>query len=206
MPPPKPHRKRVRHIDEIGEIHELTFSCYKRSPILDDPWRREQLSIAIDRAMDKQGWRLAAFVYMPEHVHLLVYPVRKGLRVHQLLFAIKRPFSFRVKQQLIDANDPLLGQLTIRQRPGKATFRFWQEGPGYDRNIRTEKVLLSTIDYIHLNPVRRGLTKRAADYRWSSARLYYSDGQSIDPILPKLSAVPPEWFAGSADVTDYGRV
>jgi len=100
-------------------------------------------------------------------------------------------------------SDPLLQRLTIRQRPGKTTFRFWQEGPGYDRNIRTEKVLLSAIDYIHLNPVRRGLVQRAADYQWSSARWYASDGQEVDPLLPKLSAVPPEWFAGNADVTSY---
>jgi len=68
MPLPKPHRKRVRHFDDYGELHELTFSCYQRQPILDDDWRREQLSIAIDRALDNHDWRLAAFVYMPEHV------------------------------------------------------------------------------------------------------------------------------------------
>jgi len=144
--------------------------CYHRGPIPDDEWRREQFSIAIDRAMENQGWRLSAFVYMPEHVHLIVYPIRQGLKVSKLLFAIKRPFSFRVKQRLIDTNDPLLQRLTIRQRPSKSTFRFWQEGPGYDRNIRTEKVLRASIDYIHLNPVRREFVDRATDYRWSSAR------------------------------------
>ena len=200
---PKSHRKRVRHFDDLGEVHELTFSCYRRWPIFDDDWRREQFSMAIDRAMDNHDWRLAAFVYMPEHVHLLAYPISSGLKVHKLLFAIKRPFSFRVKQRLIDTSDPLLRRLTVRQRPNKTTFRFWQEGPGYDRNIRTEKVLLSSIDYIHLNPVRRGLVESATDYRWSSARWYASDGLATDPALPKLSAVPPDWFSGSADVTSY---
>ena len=120
--------------------------------------------------MCNHHWRLAAFVYMPEHVHLLVYPVATDLKIEKLLFAVKRPFSYRVKVRLREAEDPLVEQLTIRQRPGKTTFRFWQEGPGYDRNIRTEKVLHATIDYIHMNPVRRGLVQRAVDYRWSSAR------------------------------------
>lgn len=133
MPAPQPHRKRVRHYDEQGELHELTFSCYQQQPILDDDWRREQLSIAIKRAMDNQGWRLAAFVYMPEHVHLLVFPMQQGLKVNQLLFAIKRPFSYRVKQQFAETASPFLQKLTIRQRPGKSTFRFWQEGPGFGR-------------------------------------------------------------------------
>ncbi len=140
---------------------------------------------------------------MPEHVHLLVYPSQQGLKIDQLLFAIKRPFSYRVKQQLAGTSDPLLQQLTLRQRPGKTTFRFWQEGPGYDRNIRTEKVLRSAIDYIHLNPVRRKLVQRASDYQWSSAHWYASDSQEMDPSLPKLSAVPSDWFAGRADVTSF---
>jgi REP-associated tyrosine transposase len=203
MPLPKPHRKRVRHCDDLGEIHELTFSCYQRWPIFDDQWRREQFSIAVDRAMDNHNWRLAAFAYMPEHVHLLVYPISNGLKVHRLLFAIKRPFSFRVKQRLVDTADSLLSRLTIRQRPNRSTFRFWQEGPGYDRNIRTEKVLLSSIDYIHSNPVRRGLVERATDYRWSSARWYAADDQSTDLALPELTAIPLEWFCGSVDVTSY---
>jgi len=34
-----PHRKRVRHFDDAGHFHELTFSCYRRLPLLtDDEW------------------------------------------------------------------------------------------------------------------------------------------------------------------------
>ncbi len=204
MPLPKPHRKLVKHFDDRGEIHELTFSCYHRWPILDNEWRREQLSLAIDRAIENHGWRLTAFVYMPEHVHLLVYPSQQGLKVDKLLFAIKRPLSYRVKQRLAETSDPLFQRLTFRQRPGKTTFRFWQEGPGYDRNIRTEKVLRSAIDYIHMNSVHRRLVEQAINYPWSSARWYASEGQEIGPSIPKLSAVPLDWFAGKADVTSYG--
>ncbi|MEM8866288.1 MAG: transposase [Planctomycetota bacterium] len=205
MPGSRPHRKLVKHFDDRDEIHELTFSCYRRLPLLDDQWRRQQLSLSIDRATSKHGWRLAAFVFMPEHVHLLTYPTQSGARVDQLLFAIKRPFSYRVKQQFTRSGDSLLRELTIRQRPGKKTFRFWQEGRGYDRNVRTEQVVLAAIDYLHLNPVRRGLAGRAVDYRWSSARWYVSEGAEVSPELPKLSAVPPEWFADRSDVTSYKK-
>ncbi|MGO8747835.1 MAG: hypothetical protein ACLQNE_17820 [Thermoguttaceae bacterium] len=33
------------------------------------------------------------------------------------------------------AGTALLERLTIRQRPGVKTFRSWQEGLGYDRNL-----------------------------------------------------------------------
>ena len=84
---------------------------------------------------------------MPEHVHLLVLPTAQGAKVDKLLFAIKRPLGFRVKQQLLADNDPLAQRLTVRQRPGTTTFRFWQEGPGYDRNIRSEEALQGSIEY-----------------------------------------------------------
>ena len=203
MTPADSHRKRVRHFHERGEIHELTFSCYQRWPLLDNDWRREQLTVSIDRATHQHGWKLAAFVYMPEHLHLLVVPSKPDAKVDQLLFAIKRPFSYRVKKRLLATQDALLPGLTVHQRPGKTTFRFWQEGPGYDRNIRTEEALQASIDYIHLNPVRRGLVEKANAYRWSSAWWYETEGKHIDDGLPRLSAVPADWFVGESDSTSY---
>ena len=69
------HRKRVWHVNDPGHFHELTFSCYRRIALLaNDDWRGE-LSRSVDRAIAGQGYRLVAFVYLPEHVHLIVYPV-----------------------------------------------------------------------------------------------------------------------------------
>jgi putative transposase len=50
--------------------------------------------------------------------------------------------------------------------------RFWQPGGGYDRNIDSVKTLGAIIDYIHANPVRRGLVLRPEDWPWSSACWY----------------------------------
>jgi len=47
MPLPKPHRKLVKHFDERGVIHELTFSCCHRWPILDNE-SRQQLGIHLN--------------------------------------------------------------------------------------------------------------------------------------------------------------
>jgi REP element-mobilizing transposase RayT len=38
--------------------------------------------------------------------------------------------------------------------------------------LETEKKLEEKLDYMHLNPVRRGLVTRAVDWKWSSARWY----------------------------------
>ena len=188
------HRKNVKHYHESGDCHELTFSCYQRLPLLtNDDWRR-QLCVSIDRALSRYSFRLVAFVLMPEHVHLLVYPTIAQPEIDSFLSAVKRPYSFRIKQLLVKGNSPLLEQLTISERPGKMTFRYWQEGPGYDRNLSGEKATLAAIDYIHQNPVRRGLVTQARDWKWSSARWYESDAQLVDPDLPTIHGLPWEFF------------
>ena len=187
-----PHRKRVCHFDEPGHVHELTFSCYERRPLLVDDHIRKLFCEVLDRAVEGHDFRLLALVIMPEHVHLLVQPRSAEGRISELLFAIKRPVSFRIKQYLQDSNRALLDSLTIRQRPGQQTFRFWQEGPGYDRNLTEPASILAAWNYIHLNPVRRGLCERAIDWRWSSARYHLLPGMVQDPDLPRLVPFPPD--------------
>ena len=55
---------------------------------------------------------------------------------------------------------------------------------------------MAAIDYIHLNPVRRGLAKRAVDWKWSSARFYASDAMAQDPDLPEVDGLPSETLDG----------
>ena len=119
-----------------------------------------------------------------------------GSRIEALLRAIKRPYSGQIKRRLEQSSSPLLQKLTIRQRPGVTTFRYWQEGPGYDRNLVEPKAIQAAIEYIHFNPVRRRLCRRAVDWRWSSAR-WYADPTSVDSSLPRLSVLPAEWLIGA---------
>jgi len=114
-------------------------------------------------------------VFMPEHVHLMIYPLAGADTIDAVLKAIKRPFSYWIKQLLIESGSRLLERLTIRQRTGVLTFRYWQEGPGYDRNLTRRSTILAGIDYLHDNPVRRGLVERAVDWKWSTARFYMCD-------------------------------
>jgi putative transposase len=187
----RPHRKLVKHYHEPGDLHELTFSCYHQLPLLtNDSWR-EQLARTLDTAGEECQFELVAFVFMPDHVHLLVAPSGPDPAIDRYLAKIKQPFSKWVKQQLTDSESTLLDRLTIQERPGKTCFRFWQEGPGYDRNLSTPTVIEAAIDYIHLNPVRRGLVKRAVDWRWSSASWYLRNpSRQQPPGLPTIHGLP----------------
>jgi putative transposase len=186
-----PHRKTVRHFHEIGHLHELTFSCYGRMPLLtNDEWR-EKLGRCIDAAGTELAIELVGFVFMPEHVHLLVYPTTATPSISRYLARIKQPFSKQIKDALVARHSQLLSRLTVRERPGKECFRFWQEGPGFDRNLFTADAISSSLEYIHNNPVSRELCRCAVDWQWSSARYYHDlPPRQQCPDLPMIHGLP----------------
>jgi REP-associated tyrosine transposase len=186
-----PHRKQIEHFHEPGHLHEFTFSRYKQRPLLsNDDWR-EKLARSLDNAGREEQFDLVDFVLMPEHVHLLVYPKVQEPPIGRYLARVKQPFSKQIKEMLVEQHSPLLAELTVQERPGKTCFRFWQEGPGFDRNIFSIEAIQAAIDYIHMNPVRRNLCEKATDWRWSSARYYLCDGEPKQHAeLPYIHGLP----------------
>jgi len=186
-----PYRKQLKHYHEPGHLHELTFSCFQRRPLLtNDPWR-EQLARSIDDAETDEQCDLVAFVFMPEHVHLLVWPKSAEPKIGRYLAKVKQPSSKKIKGLLIERKSKLLDKLTVQERPGKTCFRFWQEGAGFDRSVFSQEAILASIDYIHNNPVKRGLCQRAVDWKWSSARFYLDPVERRQfPELPFIHGLP----------------
>jgi putative transposase len=190
------HRKQLQRFHDPGDIHELTFSVYRREKLLtNNAWRR-YLSESITQSCQENRCFLAAFVYMPEHVHLLIWGIQSKEQVSDFLAAAKQPMSGRVRSDLEATESLLLDRLLIQERVEKQVFRFWQVGVGYDRNLKTVKAVQASIDYIHHNPVARGLCRKAVDWRWSSARYYASDGEEIDSLHPLITPLPREFWLG----------
>ena len=183
------HRR--RSFDEPGHAHELTFPCYRRFRFLNAERTCRWLARAIDQARGRWGFDLWAYVFMPEHVHLIVRPRGGDARVAALLKAIKQPVGRRAFLYL-EAHVPRwLPQLT-RERNGRVERLFWQPGGGYDRNLMEPRTLAAAITYVHLNPVRRGLVERASEWPWSSAGWY--EGEPRNDL--RLDPIPPEWCEG----------
>ena len=125
MPGIQPHRKKVKHFHERGDLHELTFSCYRRMKLLtNNPWRAK-LSQSIDEACQAVGCFLAAFVYMPEHVHLPVWGIKAQEDVSELLSRIKQPVSVQVHADLAQQPGRLLPRLIVRDRPVALNLSTW---------------------------------------------------------------------------------
>ena len=153
---PAAHRKTLRRFHRPGDLHELTFSTFRRACILVGDDRLRKLSRCIDAAAAETSIQLVAFVYMPDHLHLLTFPTMPEPDIAGYLARFKRRFSSLVKEELKLANSPLLSELQVRERPDFHCFRLWQEGGGYDRNLYTREAVENSIHYLHDNPVRKG--------------------------------------------------
>lgn len=84
-----------------------------------------------------------------------------------------------------------------RQRGHRTERLFWQSGGGFDRNIVEPGTLLKMIDYLHENPVRKGLVLRGREWKWSSAA-WYVDLMPV-PLIP--DRIPPEWLASTGIIS-----
>jgi len=171
-------RKKLHHINLSGHAHELTFSCYRRLSLLARDMPCRWFIDAMDAVRKRHHYSLLAYVIMPEHVHLIVYPQEVNYDVAWFLKGIKQSVARKAHTWLARHDQSWLERLTL---PGKDEFRFWQAGGGYDRNIEKYPTLFQMIEYIHQNPVRRGLVKAASDWVWSSAA-WYEGKESVVPM------------------------
>ena len=150
---------------------------------------------AVDRARDKHRFHVWAYVIMPEHAHLLLWPTEVAYDISDTLSSIKQSVAKRAVVYVRHEAPAFLAQMKDRQPTGKVHHRFWRRGGGYDRNVVEPDTAWKEIEYLHDNPVRRGLVARAEEWLWSSAADYAAlrdgplriDWESV-PMIVKSSS------------------
>ncbi|GMU82034.1 MAG: hypothetical protein AMXMBFR47_19050 [Planctomycetota bacterium] len=125
---------------------------------------------------------------MPDHVHLIVWPGGDSFATGRVLAAIKVPVTRRAVAFVRKTAPQFLVRMLDQQPNGRATYRFWQPGGGYDRDLHDPGTIHKTIDYIHANPVRAGLVERPELWRWSSAAYFAGTGEP--PLVPDTRSIP----------------
>lgn len=168
----KGYRKRRRSLIVANQAHELTFSCYHGYPLLNKDRSCRWLIHAIDRARWIHEFDLLGYVIMPEHIHLLIRPRSKNYSVAAILKSIKQPTARRALAWLRRHRSDWLQKLVGCGAANRTRHHFWQPGGGYDRNVIDPDAIRAMLEYLHANPVRRGLVHVPTEWYWSSAQWY----------------------------------
>lgn len=179
----------MKRREDPADVRFVTFSCERRLPLLGAPEYRNVFARSLREARERLGFRLLAWVGMPEHVHLLIMPPQ-GAALAPALKSLKLSVQQRVLRLMRQRGDPLAVQII---RPDGAP-RFWQKGGGFDRNVRSESELQQEIRYTHRNPVVRELVASPHEWRWSSVRWWNSRQRGGEH---DADDVPCDWPPGN---------
>lgn len=138
--------------------------------------REDYFKILIDNLefyRRKFCFKLIGYVLMVNHLHLLIFPdINKGT-CSEIMRDFNKFTAREIIKKLKKKDLKLVKEFLLRkQRRKNHRYQIWQSKT-YDFNIFSKKKLKEKLNYIHMNPVRAGLTKNPQDYRWSSARNYY---------------------------------
>jgi len=112
----------------------------------------ERLASSLARMGRKHGYALTAWVFLPDHWHAIIYPPYP-LTISTVFKAVKV--------------SSMIGINVRRRERGE----LWQDR-FFDHALRTVREYHGTVEYLHLNPVGRGLVGDAEDWKWSSVHEY----------------------------------
>jgi putative transposase len=156
----------------------LTISCYRRLRFFHHDTVKHVFIDGMVHTREEHGVRWIGYVIMPEHVHLLAFPTPAGadepVPISQVLQTLKEFVGRHGKQALreIWACNRTLGSGPLDAwAKGAGPRPFWKTR-AHDFNVTTEKALHVKLDYMHENPITRGLVDRAEQWRWSSYRFH----------------------------------
>ncbi|HEY3296647.1 MAG TPA: transposase [bacterium] len=139
---------------EANRLFFVTVSTAHRKPV----FTNSAVALAVVETMAFYAQRgqapLIAYVVMPDHLHVLVYP-RSPLTISRWVGQVKSYSTHRI---------------------GIGTF--WQEGC-WSEIVLHDRFLQQKLVYVHDNPVRVGLAESPHTYPWSSAAEYYNESFRI---------------------------
>jgi putative transposase len=177
-------RKTLQRYNDPGHAHFLTFSCFKRQKVLTSERALTWLGESLSAACARHDIALWGYVFMPEHVHLVVKPRNLEYDISRFLFSFKGSVTKKAHCYRHSSGKPdtVWERFYDIQPSGKFHFRFWQRGGGHDVNLDSPDDVRVKLIYMHNNPVKRGLCETPLDWRWSSASFYETGEAGPIPV------------------------
>lgn len=178
-------RNPLKRLYGRGDLHFVTFSCYRRRPYLGTIRARHRFVRILDQVRARHKFALIGYVLMPEHVHLLMSEPLQG-NPSKVVQVLKQTVSRSLRRRKVGSAKQL--RLSFAEREDSPAF--WQRR-FYDFNVWSEKKIKEKLHYMHRNPVDRKLVGHPKDWPWSSWS-FYAKGErgllQIDVLIQEEGA------------------
>ncbi|HSV61718.1 MAG TPA: transposase, partial [Chthoniobacterales bacterium] len=147
-------RSRYR-INNENAAHFITSTVIERMPIFTTAACCDILVHSFEYCREHKGLRIHAWVILDNHFHAIV----SGPRLPQIVADLKKFTAHELLGQLkLEGREWLLNQLSYFRAAHKSasSHQIWQEGV-HPQSITNDEVMLQKLEYLHNNPVKRGL-------------------------------------------------
>jgi len=164
---------------EQGVPHFITSTVVEWIPVFTSSIYCDVVIQSLKFCREQKGLKLYGFVIMDSHIHLVAF----AENLSQVMKEFKSYTATRLIKSLENnGNKRVLNDMAFFKGRDKTSsqHQFWQEGY-HPQAVTTEEMLLQKLEYIHNNPVRRGLVERPEYWRYSSAANYF-DGNPVMEI------------------------
>src|SRR5690349_9465781 len=112
--------------------------------------------------------KLYAFVIMSNHIHL-IWQMQPLIHPQHVQRDFLKYTAQKIKADLQKNHPAVLDY--FRSDADDRYYQFWKRR-SLSIELRTHKVYIQKLDYVHWNPVKAGICKLPEDYKYSSASFY----------------------------------
>ena len=145
----------------------VTSTVIQWLPVFTTSARCDILVEALAYCREHKGLRITAWVILDNHFHAIL----AAPDLPRVMADLKRHTAKQMIAQLqAERCEWLLHLLRTFRAPHKteSEYQFWQEGY-HPQSIISDEMMVQKRDYLHANPVKRGLVAVPEDWRYSSA-------------------------------------
>ena len=170
-------RSRYRIVENQAPIF-LTSTIIEWLPVFTSAAYCEILCKALGYCRENKGLKLYAYVIMDNHFHLIASAPDLSGTIRDLKSFTAKEINARLKN---DGKGWLLNQFAYFRKAYKEESRLqiWQEG-FHPQVILTDDMFVQKAEYIHNNPVRRGLVDMPEHWVYSSASWFAGTGGVLE--------------------------
>jgi putative transposase len=163
-------------IGDDAALYFVTFSVVDWLPIFVSEESCRIVADSLRFCHDQKCLRVNAFVIMPTHLHAIVFD--RDFNNDRLAMTLTdfRKFTGRALADYSDGHlAPCLREALRSAAGDDRERRVWQPSR-HPEALTSEPFWRQKLDYLHANPVRKGLVIRPEYWRFSSAGFLLSDG------------------------------
>ena len=162
-------RPRLKDFDYKGyHRYFITICTRDRSPIFKDyAGVKELIRVLKDTAKNNFGFKVWAYCFMPDHLHLLVEGESPDSDLKKFISSYKQYTGYYYKKVAVAQG--FSPAFSPAKTPSKRNnSKLWQPSY-YDHVLRKDEDIFSVAMYIVNNPVRKGLVTHFMDYELSGS-------------------------------------